>query len=227
MNGKSSGGGGGSSSGSSGGGGGISGVRASVIEQTEGNAPEAMKMSNEKFADLNEAEWAREAVTALTDKGIINGRSENIFAPNENITREEFVKIITVAFEIGTTNESAGFIDVEDGEWYETYVNSAYKAGIVKGVGESKFGTGQEISRQDMAVMVYKAAEYCGIELAMGEEMLEFSDADKIADYAKDAVCAMHTAGVISGVGGNRFEPVGNATRAEAAKIVYEFILLR
>lgn len=226
MNGNGSGG-GGSSSGGSGSGGGMSGVRNSVIEKTVEKTPEAMKVQNEKFTDLKDAEWAREAVTALADKGVVAGRSENVFAPNESITREEFVKILVAAFEIDLTKESAGFIDVKDGEWYEVYVNSAYKAGIIKGIGENRFGTGRKISRQDMAVMVHKAAKLCGIEFATASEMTEFSDADKIADYATEAVCAMHMAGVICGVGDNLFDPSGNATRAEAAKIVYELILLR
>lgn len=220
-------GGGSGSTGSSGGSGGISGVGGAVIEQGVDKAPEAMIPQPEGFADLSEAEWAREAVETLAEMGIINGRSESVFAPNDNITREEFVKIIVGAFSIAKAEENAGFADVADGEWYEVYVDSAYKAGIVKGMSETIFGVGEKISRQDMAVMVHNAARVSGIELAAVKEAIEFSDADRIAEYAKEAVGVLQTAGVISGIGDNMFAPEGNATRAEAAKMIYEIIVLR
>ena len=91
--------------------------------------------------------------------------------------------------------------------------------GIVGGIGDGLFGTGRNITRQDMAVMIYKALTAKGVGLEAGA--LAFSDSAAVSDYAKDAVAALANAEIINGQGDNTFNPNGEATRAEAASIIY------
>lgn len=172
------------------------------------------------FADIEGVDWAIESINALYDKGIINGRSETLFEPDEFVTREEFVKILVSA--LGYQNEEYTeniFADVNDDDWFASYVNIAYNKKLVNGVGNNNFGSGSLISRQDMAVMIYNTLISKGIECPNGSKV--FSDDEYMADYAKNAVKALYEMNVINGVSETEFDPVGNATRAQAAKIVY------
>lgn len=172
------------------------------------------------FNDIDAVDWAAEAIIALADKGIINGVGDGNFKPDLNITREEFAKILVCA--CGYENESVGvnaFEDVADDDWFFKYVNIAYQKKLVNGVGGGMFGSGQNISRQDMAVMIYNALIAKGAEPEAGE--LVFDDSDMIEDYAKTAVASLYKMNVINGVSETEFDPVGNATRAQAAKMIY------
>ncbi len=172
-----------------------------------------------EFNDIDGVEWASEAILALADKGIINGRSKGYFKPNEFITREEFVKILVCALELQNEEYSNRFSDVKSDDWFVSYVNIAYKNGIVMGTGESKFGIGANISRQDMTVMLYNVLKKYNVNIQPKE--LAFDDADKIAGYASEAVKALYGMGIVNGVSDTEFDPSGNATRAQAAKVVY------
>lgn len=178
--------------------------------------PDSTSVVDSLFGDLGSAEWARTSIEKLAKKGIISGTGENTFEPQENITREQFVKIITVAFGLVDENATVDcFDDVVKGSWYEKYVASAYNAGIIYGVGDNIFGVGMPITREDMAVIAARAAKLA----SYGTED-KFSDDDAISDYAKDAVYTMKQKGIMSGQGNNRFAPKSYATRAETAKMI-------
>lgn len=173
-----------------------------------------------QFIDLDTVDWAYEAIATLTDMGIISGRSGNIFAPLDTITREEFVKLLVCAAGLESRSCTFGrFADVEAGKWYEKYVCIAAETGLVNGIAEDRFGIGTNISRQDMAVLIYRALKLKGTAPEIAEQT--FADGDKIAGYAKDAIGALGRGGYVNGVGDNRFNPSGTATRAEAAQILY------
>lgn len=217
--------GGNSPSGGSGGGGGMT-SNGKINTPSGGTAAVPEPIPEDIYTDLDGAEWAKNAIISLTNKGVLNGREGLKFCPGESVTREEFAKMLTLAFEISDTSDSMAFTDVSDKEWYYGYVSGAYAAGIIKGFDDGTFGVGLNITRQDMSVMIYNALKYRNIELSPGAE-LEFSDADEISDYAKDAVSALFALGVINGKGGGVFDPFGNATRAEAAKIIYTAMNIR
>lgn len=173
-----------------------------------------------RFVDIEGVDWAAEAILALADKGIINGRAEGIFEPDEYVTREEFVKILVGA--MGYANESYGknvFSDVNEDDWFCGYVNIAYNKDLVKGIGDGVFGSGQLISRQDMAVIIYNALIERKAEVQNGSVV--FEDGYMISDYAVQAVGALYEMGIINGVSETEFEPLGCTTRAKAAKVVY------
>lgn len=113
------------------------------------------------------------------------------------------------------------FTDVDVNEWYAPYVLKGHSLGIVNGIADDLFGTGANITRQDLAVIVVRTAEQKGIINAENAEQAAFADYDSIADYAAHAVDALYSLSVISGKDGNLFAPNDYCTRAEAAKIIY------
>ncbi len=174
--------------------------------------------TSRSFKDLENYQWALYAVTKLVEKNIVNGVAENEFAPAQNVKREQFVKMLVIAFGKTELNAECNFEDVTTSDWFYPYIASARKYNIVNGISESLFGAGYDISRQDMAVMIYNALVNNGYAFNKGQK--EFADSPDISDYAKTAVEALAADGIINGVGDNRFEPHKNATRAEAAVMI-------
>lgn len=175
------------------------------------------------FKDMDGALWAKEAVAYLYSKGVINGKSASEFAPDALVTREEFAKILVEAFATADFGMSPEFEDTNSGAWYAPYVATAVKLGFVRGMGDGRFGTGMNITRQDMCTMVWRAAESIGF-INDSESELVFADSHMISDYATGGISAMYAGGYINGMGNNNFAPLDNATRAQAAQIVYRII---
>lgn len=216
----------GSGSGGSGGGGGGGGGAQTPNADTypTGSTSEnkgAVTAVQNAFLDLDGYSWAEQAINALSDKGIINGISKNTFAPQANITREEFVKILVMQFGCYNKDASGEFADVSESDWFYSYVASAADAGIIVFGEDRRFGAGENIQRQDMAVMIYRCLnKLSGISAPEGGELVFADDAD-ISDYAKEAVYEMKKYGIISGYEDGAFRPKGLASRAEGAVMCY------
>lgn len=183
-------------------------------------APEAGTLSG--FADMKEAAWADLAVSELTKRGIISGVGNGNFEPSRAITREEFVKIIMTACGFANGAETADFADVSADAWYAPYVAAAANLGLVGGTGDGTFGVGRDITREEMAAIICRAAQTKGIELSTAAGRADFTDDGTISDWAKENVYALQQAGILSGMGDGSFAPERQCTRAEAAKVVYE-----
>lgn len=173
------------------------------------------------FADLDEAAWAKPYISALSEQGIVNGRDATHFAPNETVKREEFVKMLVEAFGLTDNAASTQLTDVDAGAWYYGYIASAQAAGIVTGREDGTFGVGDNISRQEMSAMAYRAAQATKRSLPVVNPRTAFTDDSTIAEYAKEAVYQMQAADILNGVGDGMFDPLASATRAQAAKIIY------
>lgn len=202
------------------GGGGIGSV--SVPSLNNYNFTQTQNTEKTIFSDMIEASWATEAVNALANRNIVSGIDKNKFEPNRNITREEFVKILVSALQLPKGGECS-FDDVSKDAWYYTFVSAAVNYGIATGEGNT-FGIGKEISRQDMATMVYRAIEKRGGVLQTFENDTDFSDDVEIASYAKKACAFVKKCGIMTGMGENMFMPNEKATRAQAAKVIYELM---
>jgi len=203
--------------GSGGGGGGNIGVSGGSAGTLVPPAPQKV------FSDLSENHWAYNPIIALNKMGIINGYNDGTFKSEANITREEFAKVVVVAFGLTDNGgEYKAFADA-NGHWADEYIKIAYVNGVVNGIGNNKFGVGQKISRQDAAVMIQRAAKAKGIELG-GTTQLAFKDADAVSDYATEAVGILLNAKIINGFTDGTFKPNNSITRAETAKIVYSVI---
>ena len=177
------------------------------------------------FDDIASVEWAEFAITELYKKGIVNGVADKKFDPNAPVTREQFVKMLVIAF--GITEEGSGVSDFDDVDfraWYANYVKLAATNGIVTGKGDGTFGVGEAITRQDAATLIYRL-----VTVAEGEEItsLAFADEASVADYAKEAVAYLSAKNVINGVGNGNFEPMTICSRAQAAKIIYQVLAVK
>lgn len=221
-----------SSGGSSGGsGGGYGGGRAdatiknpTVIDPT--NPDDANIVSDSVFSDSDKFDWATEAIEYLGKNKIINGFGDGTFRPEMSVTREEFVAMIVRAFDKIDENATADFSDADKNEWYYSALATASKLGIINGY-DGKFGVGETISRQDMCAMLSRAASSLKIALIGKYATIVFDDESEIADYAKDCVQKLQSAGIVNGVGGSAFDPNGEVTRAMAAKVIYEMYRIK
>ncbi len=175
----------------------------------------------EIFKDVNNKFWAAEFINPLAKAKIINGTSADEFSPNDDITRAEFVTIL--ARMSGDTMPAANdkFSDVATDAWYAQSTAWATENKITKGLTETTFAPNNKITRQEMAVMLVRYAEYKKYTLPETNQAADFADEKAIADWAVNSVKAIQKAGIINGKENNMFAPTDNATRAEAAKMLY------
>lgn len=174
------------------------------------------------FYDLAGSEWAQEPILALYYRGVVNGKENGVFDPESHVTRAEFVKMIVNALDITADTGSVAFDDVAQGDWFYDAVRTAAACGIVNGTG-SGFSPNANITREDMAVIIVRAAQYAGTPLTDGAGAA-FTDAAAISDYAAEAVGKMQANGIVNGMEDGSFQPQQNATRAQACKMLYELL---
>ena len=216
---------GGSSSGGGNSGNGSGGMGSTPgIYQIPVVAEQPTNDEKEIFNDISGVSWAHEAIYALFQKGVVNGIDEGKFSPNQTLTREQLAKIICLGFEISEPKITGNnFEDVKNGEWYYKSVDTLYNSGIMKGVSDNLFGVGMEVTRQDIAVVIYRL-------IANGEKTeasKEFSDGNEISEYARDAVAFLVEKGILNGFEDGSFRPKTACTRAQAVKIIYEALNVR
>ena len=174
------------------------------------------------FNDLDGVAWAKDAIDNLYAKKIISGVTKTSFEPTRNITRAEFVTILIKALKIeNTATNDIGFNDIKGDEWYCNTVKTAALTGIVNGDENGNFNPDMPITRQDAALMVYRAYKDL---LSADNDDQRFADCDDISEYAREAVGVLAENKIINGRDDNKFDPKMNITRAEAAVIVYRVI---
>ncbi|NWL89336.1 hypothetical protein DMN77_17405 [Paenibacillus sp. 79R4] len=178
-----------------------------------------------QFNDTKAITWASDSIDGLAARGIINGVTKNSFAPGNSITRAEFIQMLMLTLDLNQANAISSFTDIEQEAWYYNSVASAQQLGIVSGLTDGSFGINDKITRQEMAVMAYRAIQTAGITLNEGIAPAAFYDAQDIGTYAKEAVDSMSQAGIIKGIGNDKFDPKGAATRAQAAVILYDLLM--
>ncbi len=212
-----------SGGGGTGGGGGIFSGKTVEVPMAATPAPTAPPQTNQPdFRDLMGYGWAEEAILALSEKGILTGDGDGLFRPQDSISREEFAAVLVKAFGIETEKTESRFTDVPGNSWCTSYVETAAEAGIVRGIGGGRFGMGEPITRQDMAVMLFRAAQ--NAIPADGEAKLAFADMEEIAPYAQKAVTQLSGTGVFGGKENGRFAPLDFTTRAEAAVVIFRIL---
>ncbi len=180
--------------------------------------PEDNPEEQTKFTDIDTSFWAYTAITALSEKFIINGYLDNTFKANENITRAEFAKIIVTATGEFDHTLKCDFTDVKEDDWFYPYVASAMNKGYITGYPDKTFRPNEKITRQDICTVVYRCVKD---NLKPRADTSVFTDADDIASYANEAVHALNANGIVNGMGNGAFNPKNHATRAQTAKIIY------
>lgn len=177
-------------------------------------------LTSRHFKDLNGYEWADSAIEELYQKGIISGRRGDIFAPADNVTREEFAKMAVLALDLQNNSGTVHFDDVQDDAWYASYIFSLVNSGAANGIDDNLFGVGAPITRQDMSVIIYRGIK----NKQQTDAKANFTDTEEAADYAREAIDYMSFKNYINGYEDGSFKPANNITRAEAAVILYRVI---
>lgn len=195
----------------------ISGGKAPVPT----TSPQPVNPADHAFSDISDVLWAAESIEKLSELKIIEGVGQNRFAPHEKVTREQFVKMLVLAFGMMDDSAEVDFQDVNKGDWYYPYIASGVKKGIIQGMGDGSFGVGRSITRAEMAVLACRAVSAAGITLPKAAEPADFADIDEIPEYAREYVREIQQANIMSGVGNLRFAPNEGSTRAMAAKVIY------
>lgn len=192
-------------------------ITATFVEgEEEPVNPTPGEDTKSEFTDLPSSHWAYEAVTALKDLGIVNGVSADSFAPDNNVTRAEFTKMVAVLFGLKATSTESKFADCGADDWFTPYVLAAAEAGYVNGVDDTHFAPDAQITRQDICTILGRVLDANEAAAEAG-----FTDADQIQDYAVQYVKSFVALGVVNGYEDGTFRPEVSATRAEAAKILF------
>lgn len=191
------------------------------------------------YTDVTEANWFYEAVTYVTENGLVDGETETTFAPSADMTRADMiVALYRMAGSPEVTGENP-FTDVAADADYYAAVIWGTSNGVINGTSETTFSPDDSLQRQAFATMLYRYAELMAAdettdETAPAEEvpaeetgaedvLAQFTDADQIQDYAREAMAWAVTVGLFEGNADGALNPRGNATRAEVATLIMRF----
>ena len=177
------------------------------------------------FEDVSVDAWYADAVQYVVDKGMMNGTGENSFSPDETTTRGMIVTML-YRLENEPAKSASAFNDVAAGSWYADAVAWAAEQGVVNGISDTAFAPDTAITREQMAAILYRYAQLKGYDVSVGENtnILSYTDAASISEYAIPAMQWACGAGLITGDTATTLNPLGNATRAEVATILMRFL---
>ena len=175
------------------------------------------------FTDVTEGDWFYDAVRYAYETGLMDGVGDNLFAPNSETTRAQLVTILYRLAGEPEVSGTSGFTDVEADTWYTDAVVWAAENGIVNGVSETEFAPGKDITREQLATILFRYAEAKGYDVSARADLSAYTDADQIQSYAAESVAWAVAEGLIQGFEDNTLRPAGNATRAQIATILMRF----
>ena len=175
------------------------------------------------FTDVPENAWYYDAVAYAYENGWMNGTTSTTFAPGSTTSRGMIVTILHRIEGKPSIQESSAFLDVPLDAWYADAVDWAAEHGIVEGYSDTAFGPNDPITREQMAAILYRYAQYKGYDVSAKADLNKFTDADEISNYALEALQWANAEGLINGKGDGVLDPKGQATRAEAAAILMRF----
>ena len=175
------------------------------------------------FPDVAEGDWFYDAVRYAYETGLMDGVGDSLFAPNSETTRAQLVTILYRLEGEPEVSGTSGFTDVEAGTWYTDAVAWAAANGIVNGVSETEFAPGKDITREQLATILFRYAEAKGYDVSARADLSAYTDADQIQSYAAESVAWAVAEGLIQGFEDNTLRPAGNATRAQIATILMRF----
>ncbi len=172
------------------------------------------------FSDVSNDDWHYEAVRFVQERGLMNGYSDSRFGPNEPLSRAQLAQILFNKAGRPVVNYLLDFSDVAGEAWYTEAIRWATSQGIVGGYGNGMFGPNDPITREQLAVMLWR---YSGSPAATNKD-LHFTDADKASGYALEALRWAVGNGILNGYGDGRLGPQGQATRAQVAQMLKNYL---
>ena len=176
------------------------------------------------FIDVNIDDWFYESVMYAVQKELLTGTSETNFSPNSPVTRAMLVTVLHRLEDKPVSAVAKQFTDVSDGEWYTEAVKWSSEKDIVKGITEIEFKPQNNITREQLAVMLYRYVKVKNLDTEVKGNIEAFVDKEKISSYAEEAIKWSVGKCLISGKGNGTLDPSGNATRAEVSAILQRFV---
>ncbi len=180
------------------------------------------------FTDTNNVPWAKDAIENLAGMGVINGinGSKSLFGPNNTISKAEFAAMVVRAFGFNTAPVGS-LADVKQGKWYYREVMIAENFGIISGDANNRFYPESPITREEIAVMIFKALQVSGRKFTVHDNSVleEFIDKQNISPHAVSSMAVLAGEGIMEGLPGNTIGPKYTATRAQAAVFVYRALI--
>ena len=181
-------------------------------------------LTPDRFSDVNENDWFYNDVGYVYENSLMTGTAWDKFSPAVSLSRGMIVTILyRHAGSPDVSDLDNPFSDVTEGKYYTDTVKWAAENEIVFGY-NGKFNPDTYVSRQDLTLILYRYSDFAGMGLPIVQAYPGFTDDADIADYAKEAVQEFFEAQIINGKPGNRFDPKGSATRAEAAAMLHRFL---
>lgn len=175
------------------------------------------------FGDVKSADWFYNDVKYVYEKGMMAGTAADVFAPNATTTRAMIVTILYRLEGSPAVTGTSAFVDVPAGQWYTDAVNWAAANQIVNGTSATTFAPNDSITREQMAAILYRYAQYKGYDVTKRADLSGYSDNGQVSAYAKDALAWANAAKLINGVTNTTLAPQGNATRAQVSAILHRF----
>ena len=175
------------------------------------------------FADVDRDSWYAGAVEYVRDSGIMLGTGETLFAPDQGMTRAMLATTLYRAAGSPAVEGEDPFTDTQAGTWYTDAVAWAAQNGIVNGVSDTQFAPGDDITREQLAVILYRYATYQGYDVSQRADLSGFGDASSIRPYAQEALSWASAQGLVLGFEDGSLRPQGTASRAQIAAVLMRF----
>ncbi|MDD6189181.1 MAG: bacterial Ig-like domain-containing protein [Clostridiales bacterium] len=190
-----------------------------------GSATVKLIDNTKSFTDVTDAHWASDAIDFVTARELFNGTGDEIFSPAEAMTRGMLVTVL-YRMEDAAVESGNRFLDVTEGSWYADAAAWASANGIVDGVDDNNFAPERNITREELATMMYRYAAFVKMDTAASGSLSRFSDGIEVSDYAKEAMEWAVGVGLLDGKENDVLDPKGSAARAEAAAVMQRMITL-
>ena len=187
-----------------------------ITASHEDNCPSA------DYTDVDTGAWYHEAIDFAIENDLMNGVGDNLFNPDGNLSRAMMVRILW-NMEDQPTNVSGSYSDVVAGAWYEKAVLWATANNIVNGYPDGSFGPDNSITRQEMAAILYRYAQFKEYDMTAEDDLTRFPDGDETAEWAETFVRWAVAEGLLNGGDDGTLDPAGTATRAEVAQIFMNY----
>ncbi|GGG14148.1 S-layer homology domain-containing protein [Paenibacillus abyssi] len=184
--------------------------------------------AHKTFADLS-GHWANDDVSLLASKWLVDGMSESRFAPNEPLTRAQFAALLVRSLGLKEQSQIPVFNDVNAGDWFAGAVGTAADKGLIQGFGNGDFRPDEEITREQISVMLLRAMNIAGAEssdTSLDDALQGFGDRDTIASWSEEAVSLIVESGLMEGRPNNSFDPQASTTRAEGVVVLKRLLQL-
>lgn len=198
-------------------------IEATFVEDPDYVEPDPSTSVADIFDDIQPGAWYEDAVQFAYDEGIMTGTSKTTFEPNTTTTRGMIVSILHRLEGNPVVTEEA-FSDVSADDWYGKAVAWASSEGIVGGYGDGTFQPNKAITREEMASILYRYAQYKDQDVSARADLTKYTDADQVGAWAEEVMQWANAEGLINGMTEDTLVPQGNATRAQVAAMFQRYL---